>query len=167
MKLSLGLFWGCASALAQNKAPKLIDCHVHHNGKKAFLDQLIAKLDGLNGMALLITAPADIKDVSAAISNHPGRLVLREPRAVSGRPQPAGERWRSGRAIGESCSSRIRTSAGLRTHHTRSSPVVYIRSKRKTRLEEIEQCSSDKRTDLAPDGKRLAVLPMLEAAEPA
>jgi hypothetical protein len=89
MKLSLGLFWGCALALAQNKAPKLIDCHVHHNGEKAFLDQLISKLDVLDGMALLITAPADMKDVSAAISNHPGRLVglgeiqLDDPKAVA------------------------------------------------------------------------------------
>jgi uncharacterized protein len=89
MKLSLGLFWGCALALAQNKAPKLIDCHVHHNGEKAFLDQLISKLDVLDGMAFLITAPADMKDVSAAISNHPGRLVglgeiqLDDPKAVA------------------------------------------------------------------------------------
>jgi uncharacterized protein len=89
MKLSLGLFWGCALALAQNQAPKLIDCHVHHNGEKAFLDQLIAKLDAVDGMALLITAPADIKDVSAAISKHPARLVglgeikLDDPKAVA------------------------------------------------------------------------------------
>lgn len=89
MKLSLALFFGCVLALAQNNAPKLIDCHVHHNGKKAFLDQLLAKLDSVDGMALLITAPADMKDVGAAIANHPGRLVglgeiqLDDPHAVT------------------------------------------------------------------------------------
>ncbi len=60
---------------AQTQAPKLIDCHVHHNGQKAFLDQLIAKMESLDGMALLITAPRDVKDVGAAISSHPGRLA--------------------------------------------------------------------------------------------
>jgi predicted TIM-barrel fold metal-dependent hydrolase len=89
MKLSLALFLGCVLAQAQNQPPKLIDCHVHHNGKKSFLDQLTAKLDSVEGMALLITAPSDIKDVAATMAAHPGRLVglgemqLDEPQAVA------------------------------------------------------------------------------------
>lgn len=89
MKRCLPLFFVGVLALSQNNAPKLIDCHVHHNGKKAFLDQLLAKLDAVDGMALLITAPADMKDVGTAIASHPGRLVglgeiqLDDPQAVA------------------------------------------------------------------------------------
>lgn len=75
MKLTLALMLGCLLAHAQNKPPKLIDCHVHHNGKKVFLDQLIAKLDSVDGMALLITAPADLNEVTKTMSSHPGRLA--------------------------------------------------------------------------------------------
>jgi predicted TIM-barrel fold metal-dependent hydrolase len=60
---------------AQTTPPKLIDCHIHHNGKQAFLDQLTTKLDGLDGLAFLITAPRDIQQVKAVMASHPGRLV--------------------------------------------------------------------------------------------
>src|ERR1700737_2782611 len=89
MKLSVTLFLACVQMEAQNQPPKLIDCHVHHNGQKAFLDQLIAKMDALDGMALLITAPADLKDVTRAMAEHPGRLVglgeirLDDPQALA------------------------------------------------------------------------------------
>src|SRR5271170_2881852 len=88
MKLRVALFLSCVLAHAQNQ-PKLIDCHVHHNGKQSFLDQLTAKLDSLDGVALLITAPADIEQVTAATAAHPGRLIgigemrLDDPQALS------------------------------------------------------------------------------------
>jgi predicted TIM-barrel fold metal-dependent hydrolase len=75
MKLSVALFLGCVLLQAQVKFPKLIDCHVHHNGQNGFLDRLTAKMDALDGMTLLITAPVDLKNVTAAIAVHPGRLV--------------------------------------------------------------------------------------------
>jgi predicted TIM-barrel fold metal-dependent hydrolase len=89
MKLSVALFVACVFVNAQNKPPKLIDCHVHHNGQKAFLDQLTAKMDAVDGMAMLITAPADVKDVTAAMAAHPGRMVglgeirLDDPQALT------------------------------------------------------------------------------------
>ncbi len=89
MKLSVALFLSGVLMLAQSNPPKLIDCHVHHNGQQSFLDQLTAKLDSVNGMALLITAPTDIKSVSAAMAAHPGRLVgigelrLDDPHAIA------------------------------------------------------------------------------------
>ncbi len=63
------------SCCAQATAPKLIDCHVHHNGDPAFLEALLAKLQTLDGMAMLITLPADLKAVSTFASAHPGRLI--------------------------------------------------------------------------------------------
>jgi len=88
MKLRVALFLSCALVQAQNQ-PKLIDCHVHHNGKRSFLDQLTAKMDSLDGLALLITSPADIDQVTAATAAHPGRLIgigemrLDDPQALS------------------------------------------------------------------------------------
>jgi predicted TIM-barrel fold metal-dependent hydrolase len=89
MKLSVALCLCGVLVKAQSAPPKLIDCHVHHNGQKAFLDQLTAKMQDVDGTALLITAPADIKDVTTAIATHPGRLVgigemkLDDPNALS------------------------------------------------------------------------------------
>jgi len=67
--ISLNLGW-CEAA-----APKLIDCHVHHNGSPEFLNQLTAKLESAQGMAMLITAPKDLPSVTAFMREHPGRLV--------------------------------------------------------------------------------------------
>ena len=89
MKPSVALLLCGVLVQAQSGPPKLIDCHVHHNGQKAFLDQLTAKMDAVDGMALLITAPADIKDVAATMAAHPGRLIgigemkLDDPSALS------------------------------------------------------------------------------------
>src|ERR1700676_4505736 len=89
MKLSVALFLSGVLLHAQNQPPKLIDCHVHHNGQKAFLDQLTKKMDAVDGMALLITAAADLKDVTRAMAEHPGRLAglgeirLDDPQALA------------------------------------------------------------------------------------
>src|SRR5450755_2210719 len=89
LQLVLTLFAASVVVQAQPRAPKLIDCHVHHNGKKAFLDQLTARMESLDGMTLLITAPADLTEVTAAIGAHPGRLVglgeirLDDPQALA------------------------------------------------------------------------------------
>jgi predicted TIM-barrel fold metal-dependent hydrolase len=62
-------------ALAQAPAPKLIDVHVHHNGDPQFLMKLVAKLDSVDGLALLITAPKDLESVTGFIKTHPNRLL--------------------------------------------------------------------------------------------
>src|SRR5436190_1371881 len=60
---------------AQTKAPRLIDCHVHYNGERAFLDQLTARLDKEDGLAFLLVQPKDIDSVKPYIAAHPNRLI--------------------------------------------------------------------------------------------
>jgi predicted TIM-barrel fold metal-dependent hydrolase len=75
--------------LSQAAAPKLVDAHVHHNGDPDFLKKLVAKLDSADGLALLITAPEDLGQVTGFIKEHPSRLTclgevrLDDPAAVS------------------------------------------------------------------------------------
>ncbi len=66
---SLSLCW------CDTPAPKIFDCHVHHNGSEDFLNKLVSKLEGLQGMALLLTEPKDLDQVAAFMKTHPGRLV--------------------------------------------------------------------------------------------
>jgi predicted TIM-barrel fold metal-dependent hydrolase len=69
--------------------PKLIDCHVHHNGSNEFLQKLVTKLESVQGMAMLITSRKDLDAVSDFMKSHPGRLFglgeiqLDAPDAVS------------------------------------------------------------------------------------
>ena len=89
MRLSVALFCSAVWLQAQTQPPKLIDCHVHHNGQREFLDRLTAKLDVLDGMALLITAIHDVPGVKTVMAAHPGRLAglgelrLDDPRALT------------------------------------------------------------------------------------
>ena len=82
-------FLASGVAWAQAPRPKIIDAHHHHNGDPAYLKKLAAKLDSVDGMALLITAPSDLKSVTAFIKEHPnrirclGELRLDDPVAVS------------------------------------------------------------------------------------
>src|SRR5947209_11130507 len=63
------------SCFGQSPAPKLIDCHVHHNGSTEFLNKLASRLESVQGMALLITAPKDLDQVTGFMKQHPGLLV--------------------------------------------------------------------------------------------
>lgn len=60
---------------SQPVQPKLIDCHLHHNGSQDFLEKLVTKLDSLQGMAMLIVEPKDLTPVTAFMKRFPGRLV--------------------------------------------------------------------------------------------
>jgi predicted TIM-barrel fold metal-dependent hydrolase len=60
---------------AQTRAPRLVDCHVHYNGERAFLDQLTARLDKAEGIAFLLVKPDDIDSVKPYIAAHPNRLI--------------------------------------------------------------------------------------------
>jgi uncharacterized protein len=60
---------------SQKSPPKLIDCHVHHNGSPEFLEKLLVKLDSLDGMAMLIVEPKDLGAAARFVKAHPGRLV--------------------------------------------------------------------------------------------
>jgi hypothetical protein len=71
----ISAFLGLSTLRAQAPAPKIIDVHLHHNGDPAFLEKLTARLDSVDGLALLITAPKDLESVTAFIAKHPNRLV--------------------------------------------------------------------------------------------
>ncbi len=60
---------------AQAPQPRIIDVHVHHNGNPAFLDKLLAKLDAVDGLAFLLTAPKYLDGVKPFIAKHPNRLI--------------------------------------------------------------------------------------------
>jgi len=79
---------GLSQLVGQSTPPKIIDAHLHHNGDPAFLEKLVAKLDSVDGLALVITAPKDIESVKTFAAKHPGRILglgdlsLDDPRAV-------------------------------------------------------------------------------------
>jgi uncharacterized protein len=69
------LMLGVSGCWCQHVQPKLIDCHVHHNGSPEFLNKLVTRLESVQGMAMLITAPKDVSAVTEFMKSHPDRLV--------------------------------------------------------------------------------------------
>jgi uncharacterized protein len=69
------LMAGFSLCWCQSVQPKLIDCHVHHNGSNDFLQKLVSKLESVQGMAMLITAPKDLDPVGEFMKSHAERLV--------------------------------------------------------------------------------------------
>jgi len=73
---------------AQTTPPQIIDVHLHYNGDPVFADKVAAKLDSVDGMALLLTGPEHFRSGKAAIAKHPNRLIglgeirLDDPAAV-------------------------------------------------------------------------------------
>ena len=63
------------SAWCEQRPPKLIDCHVHHNGSPDFLKKLVEKLDSLQGMAMLMVEAKDLNSVTPYMKTHPNRIV--------------------------------------------------------------------------------------------
>jgi len=55
--------------------PKLIDAHLHYNGDPAFLKDLLAKLDRIDGLAFLLVDPKDFESARPVIQQHPNRLI--------------------------------------------------------------------------------------------
>jgi hypothetical protein len=86
--IALTLLASLGTLAAQTTPPRLIDVHVHHNGDPAFLEKLVARLDSVDGLALLLTFPKDLDSVKAFIAKHPNRILglgqmdLDDPRAV-------------------------------------------------------------------------------------
>lgn len=73
--MSLMCLASVGTLAAQTARPRVIDAHVHHNGDPAFLEKLVAKLDSVDGLALLLTAPKDLPSVKEFIAKHPNRLL--------------------------------------------------------------------------------------------
>ena len=84
----LVLFLLASGRLMAQPRPRLVDAHVHHNGDPAFLGKLVARLDAVDGMAFLLTAPKDLESVRKFIAEHRNRLIgfgsiqLDDPRAL-------------------------------------------------------------------------------------
>ncbi len=59
--------------------PRIVDTLVHYDlykkGGAEFLEVLVAKLNSVDGLAILTTAPEDLDTVTALIKQHPKRLV--------------------------------------------------------------------------------------------
>src|SRR5438045_5169031 len=62
-----------ASMAAQT--PKLVDAHVHHNGKVEFLKEMADRLQKHDGIAFLLVKPEHLKQVSDFMAANPGRFV--------------------------------------------------------------------------------------------
>jgi uncharacterized protein len=75
VQLLAALLITTALLAAQTKAPRLIDCHVHHNGERAFLEKLTARLDRADGLAFLLVKPGDLDAAKEFIAAHPNRLI--------------------------------------------------------------------------------------------
>src|SRR5579862_5832749 len=78
-----------ATGLLAQPTKGLVDVHVHYNGDKAFLQQLLGRLDKYDGTAFILTTPEDLPGVQAYIKEHPKRFVgfgsirLDDPQAVA------------------------------------------------------------------------------------
>jgi hypothetical protein len=71
--LTLTLLVSVSGLIAQT--PQIIDVHLHYNGDPGFADKVAAKLDSVDGLALLLTGPENFESAKAAIAKHPHRFV--------------------------------------------------------------------------------------------
>jgi hypothetical protein len=54
---------GCRGLLGQAGQRRLVDAHLHYNGDKGFLLQMLARLEKYDGTAFLLTQLEDLRDV--------------------------------------------------------------------------------------------------------
>lgn len=85
-RLALGVLLLSVTLSAQTI--KLVDTHVHHNGKVEFLTELLGRLEKHNGIAFLLVKPEHLKQVTDFMAKHPNRLIgfgdisLDDPKAL-------------------------------------------------------------------------------------
>lgn len=88
MKSAVFAILFAAATLTAQTGIKLVDAHVHHNGKVEFLQQLVARLEKADGVAFLLTKPEHLQQVRDFMAAHPGRLYgfgdisLDDPKAL-------------------------------------------------------------------------------------
>src|SRR5215469_2069855 len=86
---AIAILLGAATLDAQRAAQAMVDVHVHYNGQKAFLQQMLDRLDKHDGMAFILTPPQNLEEVQAFIKQHPkrftgfGSIRLDDPNAVA------------------------------------------------------------------------------------
>ena len=61
--------------LAQSSMPKIIDVHIHYDGEPGVLQQLLKKMEQVDGLAFLLTTPKGFSQAEAFIKVHPDRFV--------------------------------------------------------------------------------------------
>jgi hypothetical protein len=76
LQLFVAILIAAAMLPAHTRPPRLIDCHVHHNGNLAFPEKLTARLDKQEGLAFLLFKPKDIDSLKPYIAAHPNRLIV-------------------------------------------------------------------------------------------
>jgi predicted TIM-barrel fold metal-dependent hydrolase len=69
------LFLTAMSALAQTHTPKLIDVHMHYDGEPGILDQVLVKLEDVDGIAFLLTTQKGFPQANKFIQEHPDRFI--------------------------------------------------------------------------------------------
>jgi predicted TIM-barrel fold metal-dependent hydrolase len=80
---------GYGRLCGQSATQGMVDVHVHYNGDKAFLRQMLERLDKHDGMAFVLTPPQNLQDVQSFIKEHPrrfaglGSIKLDDPQAVA------------------------------------------------------------------------------------
>ena len=87
--LPFAILLSAAALQAQRAAQGMVDVHVHYDGQKAFLQQMLERLDKHDGMAFILTPPQNLEEVQAFIKEHPkrftgfGSIRLDDPNAVA------------------------------------------------------------------------------------
>jgi uncharacterized protein len=72
---TLALIAASFPLLAQLPAPKLIDVHEHFDGEPGVLEQLLTKLNAVDGMGILLTTRKGLPEASEFIRRHPERFI--------------------------------------------------------------------------------------------
>jgi uncharacterized protein len=72
---TLALIAASFPLLAQSPAPKLIDVHEHFDGEPGVLEQLLTKLNAVDGMGILLTTRKGLPEASEFIRRHPERFI--------------------------------------------------------------------------------------------
>jgi len=66
---------GCLPIAAQDRTVQLIDVHVHFDGEAGVLQNLLERLDKVNGLAILLVTPKALPEASRFIQAHPNRFI--------------------------------------------------------------------------------------------
>ncbi len=69
------LFAAQTMLFGQEHAPKLIDVHVHYNGEAGVLQQMLAKMNQVDGMAFLLITPKGFSQAREFIRQHTDRFI--------------------------------------------------------------------------------------------
>lgn len=69
------LLFASSVIFAQEHMPKVIDVHVHYDGEAGVLDQLLQKMDQVDGFAFLLTTPRGFPQARAFVKLHPDRFA--------------------------------------------------------------------------------------------